>query len=909
MATAWPDDPDAVCQRFETLMHRGVEVSIEDAIAGLDEPERSNLLLELILIECRASDDCDAATVRHRYAERFADATDAIDEAIAILGETTEVGQLDGKRLVAPCELSIRRFHAAGGLGEIYIGQHEQLRRELAIKMLKPNLCDDPRSVQQFEFEASVSGRLEHPGIPTVHAIGHTADGQPFFAMRYIEGVGLDRLIRNHHRRYGRDRKSQTRRFRQSMQTRWSSASSGGPANFSDASSASVTASRAGSTIGGGRVTSAGRGGGRGHDVHAASPTDMSLRDLIEILMAVCHTVDYAHTRDIIHCDIKPANIIFGRFGQAVVIDWGLAVDLSVGNAAAAGNDARRNAGSAGSGASGGSDIVGARGTPAFMSPEQAAGIWPPTRGTDIYSIGATLYYILTGTPPRSGDTGTGPGEDIVPVAERSPYVPRELAAICDRATAKSVSDRYSSCQELRDDLERFLTDRETSVHPDSKLLRAARWTRHHNRTVLTSFLALMSIVLLTMLLTAMSAYHIRSQQGELKQANQMRQQEKAFRESGLLMAADFAARTLSNQIELYFQILEKEAVDPDLIDLVQRDPADQIDSGVDDHHPNPQLQRWLDNRIEQSYVNVDTESWFVMNRDGQTVARSPQRINKKRSPSIGRNFAFRDYFHGLGADLHPAVLPDGPMSRPHISAVQVSSVTGNTLITFSVPIVEPADGDEVQTDEKNRVGVLCICVRCGHLSELSVQQPEQQKLLLVESRAYPIPQIRWDAERQKLHVGSNPDWSKGLILHYPRDAEERANAAASTSDQPHDFKSLYLDPALVHAMDQRTETFINQPADSGGDVARVPAKSFNPNDRYRPPNEVAGSDKQVDYLAAYAPVMLPYRMMRDGSHHTGWYVIVQQEMERDSTSVQNEAELGKTADNVVGDFIEPADK
>ena len=171
----------------------------------------------------------------------------------------------------------------------------------------------------------------------------------------------------------------------------------------------------------------------------------LELRKLLRRFLDVCNAIDYAHSRGVIHRDLKPANIILGKHGETLVVDWGLAkavgrADPSVGEQTIAPSS------------SGSSETLpgSALGTPAYMSPEQAAGdldrLGPRS---DVYSLGATLYCLLTGKPPFEGDDV---GEILRKVQAGDVRAPREvdpaldeaLEAVCLKAMATKPEDRYA---------------------------------------------------------------------------------------------------------------------------------------------------------------------------------------------------------------------------------------------------------------------------------------------------------------------------------------------------------------------------------------------------------------------------------------------------------------------------------
>jgi tetratricopeptide (TPR) repeat protein len=201
---------------------------------------------------------------------------------------------------------------------------------------------------------------------------------------------------------------------------------------------------------------------------------------LLPHVIAVAEAMAYAHSERIIHRDLKPSNVLVGGFGETVVVDWGLAKDLSA--------SPPEDSASAG-GASGLETVIGTvMGTPHYMPPEQARGEAVDERA-DVYALGAMLYYTLAGTPPHAGATAAEILKAVVsqpptPLEEREPDVPEELCAIVRKAMAPDPKDRYPSAQELAADLKRFETGQLVSVHSYSPLELLRRWLRRHRAAV-----------------------------------------------------------------------------------------------------------------------------------------------------------------------------------------------------------------------------------------------------------------------------------------------------------------------------------------------------------------------------------------------------------------------------------------
>ncbi|MEM7314892.1 MAG: serine/threonine-protein kinase, partial [Planctomycetota bacterium] len=208
---------------------------------------------------------------------------------------------------------------------------------------------------------------------------------------------------------------------------------------------------------------------------HAQARTDaesnLMMRRLLQNFIDVCNTIDYAHTNEVVHRDIKPQNIMIGRFGETLVVDWGLAknsrivADEELANdgvplqfSSELENDVTRVG-----------QVVG---SPGYMSPEQQAGdvqsIGPTT---DIFGLGATLYTILTDRTPVLC-------EQLAKVDRQ--YQP--LLAICRKAMETEPSERYPSAKYLAEDVERFLANERVLAHSESLLAKWSRLAKRHSR-------------------------------------------------------------------------------------------------------------------------------------------------------------------------------------------------------------------------------------------------------------------------------------------------------------------------------------------------------------------------------------------------------------------------------------------
>jgi WD40 repeat protein/serine/threonine protein kinase len=215
--------------------------------------------------------------------------------------------------------------------------------------------------------------------------------------------------------------------------------------------------------------------------------TGVTLRGLLGRFVAVCNAVAYAHNRGVLHRDMKPANVMLGKYGETLVLDWGLAkpVGLEASSPPVCPREEPTLPPYPGD-SSVQTQIGSTLGTPTYMSPEQASGrLNQLTQATDIYSLGATLYTILTGQAPiastdkeeilRRVREGDWPRPRLV-----KPDVSRPLEAVCCKAMAKKASDRYATALALAADVDRWLADEPVSAWPEPWKVRTRRWIGHH---------------------------------------------------------------------------------------------------------------------------------------------------------------------------------------------------------------------------------------------------------------------------------------------------------------------------------------------------------------------------------------------------------------------------------------------
>lgn len=332
-----------------------------------------------------------------------------------------------------------------GGMGVVYEAEQLSVGRKVALKVLPYAAMLDKRQIARFQNEARAAATLEHPHIVPVYFVGNER-GVYYYAMRLIDGRNLAEVM-------GELRGTQDE---------------GAPLSQLASQLVSNSASMGARPVGKEAKTETGREQVLGTSDFTSDQGNRSriyFESIARVGVQVAEALEYAHSHGIIHRDVKPANIILDVLGDAWITDFGLA----------------RIEADAGLTMTG--DLIG---TLRYMSPEQTtSNRMTIDHRSDIYSLGATLFELLTLRPLFVGDDRAtvlrqiAEDEPVLP-SKIDAKIPRDLETIVLKAIRKSKDDRYETAQELADDLNRFLSHQPVLARRTPMLRRIRMWTRRH---------------------------------------------------------------------------------------------------------------------------------------------------------------------------------------------------------------------------------------------------------------------------------------------------------------------------------------------------------------------------------------------------------------------------------------------
>jgi WD40 repeat protein/serine/threonine protein kinase len=412
--------------------------------------------IEELIFECLEAMEAEGSAALERACTRHPALAAVLRQRIHALQSTGLIRQRDAdepfpERLG---EFRLLRRLGGGGMGVVYLAMQESLGREVALKLIRPEHLYFDGSRKRFQREVEACARLTHPSIVPVYVVGE-AQGIPYFAMERIEGASLAEVLAQ---LAGRD-----------------------PAELSGADLARALLGAMGRP--------------------APEPPLAPLAPLFEgswinavarVAMQVADALAHAHGRGIVHRDIKPSNVMLTPAGRVLLLDFGLAQSEGALRLTRSGS---------------------ALGSLLYMPPEIVKGSVKDTSSlSDIYSLGVTLYELLTLHPPYQGEDAEATRRRILAGAPRSPRalnrsVPWDVETVCVTAMALEPERRYASVEALGRDLRNVLELKPIEARRPGLMLRIRRAAQRNP----TGALALLLLFVLVIVVPSAFALHQRA--------------------------------------------------------------------------------------------------------------------------------------------------------------------------------------------------------------------------------------------------------------------------------------------------------------------------------------------------------------------------------------------------------------
>ncbi len=401
----------------------------------------------------------------HRSAIRALFPTIAMIESMSKQSHSPE----KAKRRLLFAQETIGDFHiirevGRGGMGVVYEAEQRSLQRRVALKVLGTGISNSPHQLDRFRREAESAARLHHTNIVQVYGMGDEA-GVYFYAMQFIDGISLSAAIESYTRRTAVDPTSKS--VLESSTNELSGALGSTDTNLGRSPFSDDTGNQPIET----RQVAAGFHNAKSResapdsdvpDLFANVNSTEFFRRIARLAAQVADALNYAHQHGVLHRDIKPSNLMLDHAGDVWIMDFGLVKVMES-------QDLTRTG-----------EIVG---TLRYMAPEQLNG--QADRTTDIYSLGLTLYELLTQKPAFDGASTTMlsqrmHGGDVPRPRLVNPAIPRDLETIVLKATAREPSGRYATAANLAEDLRRFCEDRPILARRSTLAERFWRWSRRN---------------------------------------------------------------------------------------------------------------------------------------------------------------------------------------------------------------------------------------------------------------------------------------------------------------------------------------------------------------------------------------------------------------------------------------------
>ncbi len=555
--------------------------------------------------------------------------------------------------------------------------------------------------------------------------------------------------------------------------------------------------------------------------------TEFSVEEAVRIVTEICSALVDAHGAGVLHCDLKPDNVLLDSQLHVRLCDFGQSRLSHEQNPSL--------------------------GTLYYMAPEQAGLRSMPDARWDVYAIGALLYQMLTGAPPHRSDALQQRLQNAADLQSRldiyreavlqaapptthrrMPGVDRRLAEIVDTCLALAPEERYPNAQAVFEALQ-------------------ARTRQRARRPLLLSGLIVPLFLIISVVPILVNAFadNLRDAEEQL-----MRRALESDALSARLQAAALEDE-INNRLDELKTLVASLPIQQELERLLEEPPDVIAEQTVAFHNlPLPDRPKWmqaLDTAWENSQVVAEERgrsrdtSWFLNSADGTQVWR-----RSFSDRSIGRNYRYRDYFHGQGEDFSEQQIPQGlaPISSPHICIAYKSTTTGRQSVALSVP-VKDSDG--------NVVGVLSRSAHLGDLQQRlrgamsqssgsSVTNTQDEQV----ERFIALAEVRLENGVRQLRLLDHPSLTEEFLREAERNKEDEELFQALTlgdevtSRIPHDATGTLQIPEF------RLPSYSDPAGKLMADSADQPAQ---------------------EWIAAFAPIR------KKGS--TGWMVIVQEERAR----------------------------
>ena len=506
---------------------------------------------------------------------------------------TNKKGSFSGPECKQTDRFERQHFLDSGNLGEVFFAKDTELNRTVVTKYIRPEMSGDTFKQALFHLEGEVTGSLEHPSVVPVYGLGKDTKGRLYYAMRYIRGKKLSRVIAEYH-------------------------------------------------------------------CKEAGLKQEALTGLLQNFQAVCLAIEYAHSKGVLHCDIKPDNIMIGDYGEVFVVDWGLVVVCGDAKSPSEIHQMETldqsiippykpsELASSGLHEQQGGSRRGVGGTPAYMAPEQftasmSEDISLVTPKADIYALGSTLYHILTGKAPHLPKEGIKESPDafyfrittgmIPPPREKDASIPKLLEQIVLKAMQVEPEDRYASARELAEDIKRYLSDEPVHAYQESGLEKARRWIRK-NRALVGAAMVIAMLLLVTVGAMGFAVVTVDAKKKvevERDRANQQTKiaidamkeaEEEKDRANSNEQLASEKLKDLGNEVERRKMIAEfaKEKIDTDLVLI----PAGSFQMGTPktdkNFKPNEMLHKVIISKpFKMGKFEVTKEQWNAVMNGGRS--------------------------------------------------------------------------------------------------------------------------------------------------------------------------------------------------------------------------------------------------------------------------------------------------